>query len=185
MHQECPDIDLYVYFVCAPALPSRDPSFSLSRCPVLRSPLFLSPPRCLSSSIPSSDALSSQLHIGSACSVPECTCPTLPGRHPGAKPPPPPFDPSLPRVLFLFLELPASVGAIDALHRVTKLEAKRKVLKYPTELLNVSSYVSRVILFFSHPLPVCARGDRLFVNAAPDAIPEKGITGGFSVDKVR
>lgn len=64
----------------------------------------------------------------------------------------PPFDPSLPRVLFLFLELPASVGAIDALHRVTKLEAKRKALKYPPELLNVSSYVSRVLVsFFSPP----------------------------------
>lgn len=59
--RECPDIDLYVYFVCALAFPFRDPSlFSHTS----RSPFR--PVSLLHDSIPSSDALSSQLHIGSA-----------------------------------------------------------------------------------------------------------------------
>lgn len=134
-----------------PPSPSRDPSFSLSHCPYL----FLTPSRYLSPSIPSSDALSSQLHIGSACSVSECTCPTLPGRHPGAEPPPPPHATSLSHSLLLSFSpgLPAGNGAIDALHRVTKLEAKRKALKYPTELLNASSYG----MWCGITLPVCTR----------------------------
>lgn len=58
--QECPDIDLYVYFACALAFPYRDPSFH-----ALIS-LSLSPGSLFShSAIPSSYALSNQLHIGS------------------------------------------------------------------------------------------------------------------------
>lgn len=60
--RECPDIDLYVYFVCALAFPFRDPStlpsLTSRSSPFRPIPLFRP-------AIPSSDALSSQLHIGS------------------------------------------------------------------------------------------------------------------------
>lgn len=107
-------------YVHPPSPPMTLPSLCLT------APCAPHPSRYHSSSIPSSDALSSQLHIGSACSVPECTCPTLPGRHPGAESPPPRLTPSHTHSP----GLPAGDGAIDALHRVTKLEAKRKALKY-------------------------------------------------------
>jgi len=67
VHQECPDIDLYVYFVCTPVHPSRDPFSSLCLTALLSILISLSlslSPRYLTPSIPSSDALSSQLHTG-------------------------------------------------------------------------------------------------------------------------
>lgn len=131
MHQECPDIDLYVYFVCAPAFPSRDPSSSLSRCPALRPSLFLSLPlplplfqhplqRCTFQPIAYRVCLQcAGVHL------PHSTR-TTPRRRTAA-PAPRPF------ILSLSLSpspgSPAGDGAIDALHRVTKLEAKRKALK--------------------------------------------------------
>lgn len=143
--QECPDIDLYVYFVCALALPSRDPF--ASRFVLLFIFLSLSLSRaCLSSSIPSSDALSSQLHIGSACSVSECICPTLPDDTPA--PNRRPRRPLLPFSIHFAVGLVADDSAIDALHPVTKLEPRVKALKCPPKLLLTSSHKSRRDSFF-------------------------------------
>jgi len=101
--QECPDIDLYVYFVCAFAFPSRDPSISLS--------LSLSLSRSLSLSLPSISlslclSLATSLHPLQLCTFQpiayrvrlQCAGVHLPPhstrRHPGAtkplpRPPPP------------------------------------------------------------------------------------------------
>lgn len=80
---------------------------------------------------------------------------TTPRRRTAALAPRPPFSLSL--SLFPSPGLPAGDGAIDALHRVTKLETKRKALKCPSFLMHPRMY--RKLFCFFLPFPVGTRGD--------------------------
>lgn len=115
--------------------------------------LFLS---LLSSSIPSSDALSNQLHIESACSV---HLPHSIRRHPGAEPLPPPlFFPPFRSPLYR-----TASGRWRDRCPAPGDETRAKALKCPLKLLNILIHNRKLSLSFF--LLSCVRSDQLFVNA--------------------
>ena len=151
-----------------PPSPSRNPSFSLSHCPYL----FLTPSRYLSPQYPLQRCTFQPIAYRVRLQCRSALAPLYPDDTPAPNHRPRPTT-SLSRSLSLFLSvspgLPAGNGAIDALHRVMKLETERKVLEYsellPSFLMHprkVCDVVSHQAILFFLPLPVYTRGNRLF-----------------------
>lgn len=80
--RECPDIDLYVYFVCALAFPFRDPS----TLPSLTSRLSLSPDPTFPPRHPLQRRAFQPIAYRESAYTPSATSSPPPRRHPGAGP---------------------------------------------------------------------------------------------------